>query len=95
MEDFQVYIKYISRSINESSSSISHWQKDILAPLVITAAVSAIDARIQKKIHISGTAALIILNEEMNDVLKIVQALYDSNILLKGISKTIENETKE
>ena len=31
----------------------------------------------------------------MNDVLKIVQALYDSNILLKGISKTIEDETKE
>ena len=38
---------------------------------------------------------LIISNEEMDDIVKIVQALEDSNILLKGISKTIENKTKE
>ena len=31
----------------------------------------------------------------MNDVMKIVQALEDSNILLKGVTKTINNETKE
>ena len=31
----------------------------------------------------------------MNDIMKIVQALEDSNILLKGLTKTIENETKE
>ena len=31
----------------------------------------------------------------MNDIMKIVQALEDSNILLKGITKTIKNETKE
>ena len=43
----------------------------------------------------SGTATLIILNEEMNDIMKFVQALQDSNILLKGITKTIKNETKE
>ena len=36
-----------------------------------------------------------ISNEEMNDIMKIVQALEDSNILLKGITKTIENETKK
>ena len=30
----------------------------------------------------------------MNDIVKIVQALEDSNILLKGITKTIENEAK-
>ena len=36
-----------------------------------------------------------ISNEEMNDILKIVQALEDSNILLKEITKTIEIETKE
>ena len=38
---------------------------------------------------------LIISNEEMNDIMKIVQALEDSNILLKGVTKTIKNETKE
>ena len=69
--------------------------KNVLAPLGITAAASAIDAGIQKKIHGSGTTTLIISNEEMNDIMKIVQALEDSNILLKGVTKTIENETKE
>ena len=68
---------------------------NILATLGITAAASAIDAGIQKKIHGSGTTTLIISNEEMNDIMKIVQALEDSNILLKGVTKTIKNETKE
>ena len=48
-----------------------------------------------KKIYGSGNTTLIISNEEMNDIMKIVQALEDSNILLKGVTKTIENETKE
>ena len=69
--------------------------KNGLAPLGITAAASALDAGIQKKIHGSGTTTLVISNEEMNDFMKIVQALEDSNILLKGVTKTIENETKE
>ena len=38
---------------------------------------------------------LIISNEEMNDIVKIFQALEDSNISLKGISKTIDNKKKE
>ena len=69
--------------------------KIVLAPLGITAADSAIDAGIQKKIHSSGTTTFIISNEEMNDIMKIVQALEDSNILLKGFTKTIINEIKE
>ena len=47
------------------------------------------------KIHGSGTKTLIISNKELNGIMKIAQALEDSNILLKGITKTIENETKE
>ena len=66
--------------------------KNILASLGITAAASAVDAGIQKKIHGSGTTTLIISNEEMNDIMKIVQAL---DILLKGVPKTIKNETKQ
>ena len=69
--------------------------KNVLVPLGITAAASAIDKEIQKKIHGSGTTTLIISNEEKNDIKKIVQALEDSNILLKGVTKTIKNETKE
>ena len=45
--------------------------------------------------HVFGGTTLIISNEEMNDIMKIVQALEGSNILLKGITKTIKNETKE
>ena len=69
--------------------------KNVLAPLAITATASAIDAGIQKKIHGSGTTTLIISDEEMNDIIKIVQALEDSNTLLKGLTNTIRNETKE
>ena len=48
-----------------------------------------------KKIHGSGTTTLIISNEEINDIIKIVQVLEDSNILLKRVTTTIKNETKE
>ena len=67
---------------------------NIQAPLGITAA-AAIDAGIQKKIHGSGATILIISNEEMNDTMKVVQSLEDYNIFLKGVTKTIENKTKE
>ena len=71
--------------------------KNVLASLGITAAASALDAGIQKKkiIHGSGTTTLIVSNDEMNDIIKIIHALEDSNILLKGVTKTIKNETKE
>ena len=69
--------------------------KNILAPLRITAAAPTIDAGTQKKIHGSGTTTLVISNEEMNDILKIVHALEDSNILLKWVTKAIKNETKK
>ena len=69
--------------------------KSVLAPLGITNAASAIDLGIQKKMQGSGKIALIISNKEMNDIMKIVQALEDSNILLKGLAKTIKNKTKE
>ena len=69
--------------------------KNILRLLGITADASAIDAGIHKKIHGSGTTTLIISNKDMTGIMKIVQALEDSNILLKGVTETIKNETKE
>ena len=68
--------------------------KNVLAPLGLTAAMSAIHESIQKKIH-GSSVKLIIEQEDMNDIMKIIEALENSGILLKGISKTIENETKE
>ena len=68
--------------------------KNVLAPLGLTAAMSAIDGSIQKTIHGSGVK-LIIEEEDMKDNVKIIEALENSGILLKRVSKTIENETKE
>ena len=68
--------------------------KSVFALLGITAAASAIDAGIRKKIHGSGTATLVISNKQLDDILKIVQALENSNILLKGVTETVKNETK-
>ena len=68
--------------------------KNVLAPLGLTAAMSAIDGSIQKKIHGTGVK-LIIEQEDMNDIMKIIEALENSGILFKGVTKTIKNETKE
>ena len=43
----------------------------------------------------SGATTLIISTEEMNDIMKIVEALEDSNVLLQGVTKTIKKEIKE
>ena len=70
--------------------------KSVLIPLGLTAAASAADAGIHKKILGSGnTATLIISNNEMEDIIKIVKSLEDSGLLLKGVTKTVPNEVKE
>ena len=69
--------------------------KSVLIPLELTAAASAADAGIHIKILGSGNTTLVISNKEMNDIMKIIEALLDSNVLLKGVTKTIENETTE
>ena len=43
----------------------------------------------------SGTATLIIPNDEMDDILKIVKSLENSGVLLKGVSETIQHEAKD
>ena len=57
--------------------------------------MSAIDGSIKKKMLGSGTTTLIISNDEMDDILKIVKSLEDSGLLLKGVSETIQHEAKE
>ena len=66
--------------------------KNVLAPLGLTAAMSAIDGSIQKKIH-GSEVKLIIEQEDMKDM-KIIKELENSDILLKGVSKTIEMKLK-
>ena len=73
--------------------------KSVIKPLGLlglTASSSAIDAGVQKKIYSgSETTTLVISNEELNDIMKIVQALQDSGTLLIGVTKAIKYETKE
>ena len=70
--------------------------KSILAPLGLTAAAAAAaDAGIHKKILGSGTTTLIISNDEMKDIIRIVKSFKDSGLLLKGVSETIQNDAKE
>ena len=67
-----------------------------LVMLGLTAAVSATDAAINKKILGSGNhTTSIISNDDMQDLLKIVKLLEDSGILLDGITETLKNEVKE
>ena len=69
--------------------------KSVLIPLELPAAASTADAAIHKKIFGSGNTTLIISNEEMNDIMKIIKSLEESVLLIKGVSKTIKNEAKE
>ena len=69
--------------------------KSVLIPLGLRAAASATDAAIHKKIFGSGTAKLILFNEETNDITKIIKSLKKSALLIKGVSETIKNEVKE
>ena len=80
--------------------------KTVLILLGLTAAASAADAEIHKKILGSGynrplssashnTTTLIISNNEMNHIIKIVKSLEDSALLLKGVTETVQNEVKE
>ena len=69
--------------------------KRTLIPLELTAAASAADAAIHKKMFVSGTTTLIISNEEMNDIMKIVKFLEESGLSIKGVSEAIQNEAKE
>ena len=68
--------------------------KNVLAPLGLTAAISAIDGGIQNKMQGDGIK-LMIEDEDMSDTMKIIEALEKSGILLNGVGKTIENEVKE
>ena len=70
--------------------------KNVLIPLGLTTAAvaSAAEVALHKKIFGSGTTTLIISNEEMNDIMKIIKSLEESELLVKGVSETIENEAK-
>ena len=69
--------------------------KSVLIPLGLMAAASATDTAIHKKIFRNGFTTLIISNEEMEDIMKIVKSLEEAGLLINGVSETIKNEAKE
>ena len=69
--------------------------KSALIRLGLTAAASATDAAIHKKMFGSGFTTLIVPNEEMEDIMKIVKSLEDYYLSMGGVSETIKNEAKE
>ena len=69
--------------------------KSALIPLGLTAAASAADAGIHKKILVSGNTTLIISNKDIDDLIRIVKSLEDSGLLLKGVTESVQNEVKE
>ena len=79
-------------------SVIKPLAKSVLIPLGLTAAASAADTGIHKKILGSGNnnnTTFIISNDEMDDILKIAKSLENSGVLLKGVCETIQHEAKE
>ena len=65
--------------------------KSVLVPLGLTAAVSATDAAIEKKIFGSGTTRLVSSNDNLNDIMTIAESLEDAGLLIKRVSETIQN----
>ena len=79
-----------------TKSVVTPLAKSVLIPLGLTAAASAADAGIHKKILGSGNkTTLIISNKDMDDLIKIVKSPEDSDLLLKGITESVQNEIKE
>ena len=85
----------LKKGLSSMKNVIKPLVKKVLILLGLTAAASAADAGIKKKILGSGTATLLISNDEMKDIIKVVKSLEDSGLLLKGVSETIQNEAKE
>ena len=70
--------------------------KNVLLPLELTTAASAADVGIHKKILGSGhNTTLLLSNDEIEDIFKMVRSSEDSGLLLGRVSKTISIEAKE
>ena len=69
--------------------------KSVLMSLGLTTPASATNAAIYEKMFGLGVSTLIILDEEMNDIMKITKSLEESGLLIKGISETIKYKAKE
>ena len=77
------------------SNELKPLAKSVLIPLEVRAAATATAAAIHKKKFGSGVTALKISNEEMNDIMKVVESLKESGLLIKDVNETNKNEAKK
>ena len=78
------------------SNVIKPLAKSVLIPLGLTAAASAADAGIHKKILRSGNmTTFIISNDEIEDIIEMVKSLEDSGLLVEGVTEKVQTEVKE
>ena len=68
--------------------------KSVLTPLGLTAAALATDVVIQNKVFGSGMITLIISDQEMDDIMKIIKSLKEFGLSIKDVSKAVKNEAK-
>ena len=78
-----------------TGNGLKQLAKRILISLGLTTAASATDGAIHKKMFGSGFTTLIVSNNEIEDIMKLVKSLEDSALLIKCVSKTVKNEAKE
>ena len=103
LENRGILLKGTTRKITSQEGGFSNFlrplltaglplMKSVLTPLTKSLLLKA-DATIQKKN--SRTTGLIISNIEIEDIIKIVKSLEESELLMKRINKTITDEAKE
>ena len=85
--------RFLERFLPKMIPAATSVLKYVVAPLGLSAAMSGIDGAIQKSMLGSGITTLKIGNKELNDLMKI-KALEGHGVLLKGITKTAQNEVK-
>ena len=90
------FLKSLTAGLPLIKNVLTPLPKIFLRSLGLTAAMSATRCSYSKKnkIHGSGATALIISNKEMEDIMKIVQSLEESGLLIKRVSETIKMKQK-
>ena len=69
--------------------------KSVSVPLGLTGTASTADAVIHNKMFGPGPTTLVVYNEKINDIMKIVMTLEESGLLIKGVSERTNTEEKE
>ena len=96
-EGFLVILRgpLLKKGLKNMKNVIETLGKSLLIPLGLTAAASTADAGVHKKIFESGNTTLITSNNKLEDIIKIIKSLEDSDLLLRGVTETVQNKIKE